>query len=448
MNVRASWSTRQAPGSRDTIFAISTPPGRSGVAVIRISGPHAGEVLTAVTGRTFVPREATLSRFSDPTTGERLDEGLALWFPAPRSFTGEDSVEFQLHGSRAVIAAMAQVLAAQRGMREARAGEFTQRAFEHGKLNGAQVEALADLIDAQTDRQRRLALRMSSEGPSSLANGWRDRVLDFLAEIDARLDFSDEGDVDALQEADLSARIQAFASDVETVVARANHARRLREGFVVAICGPPNSGKSTLLNALTGRDQSIVSPFAGTTRDAIEVSLDLDGVLVTLIDTAGIRDTTDQIERVGIDRARQAATRADLTIWLEAPDIRAEPEAGLAVDMRVMSKADILREQSTMLQVSALTGEGLDHLLKEIGTRAAGDLDESGDAVTLRERHILLAQGIAGSAGDAADHCQFGVLEVSAAALRATLAPLAALGSNAMEDDVLDRIFGRFCIGK
>ena len=448
MSPRPGWTSRHAASARDTIFALSTPPGRSAVAVIRISGPRAGAALVAMIGRELpAPRIGAFARFRDPTTQDTLDTGLALWFPGPASFTGEDCAELQSHGSLAATSALCGALSRLPDLREAEPGEFTQRAFAHGKLDGAQVEALADLIDAQTGTQRRLALRAYQDGPAKLAHSWRDRVLDMLAEIDARLDFSDEGDVDPLREADLGLRVRAFGNEVSAMIVQADRTRRLREGFVVALCGPPNSGKSSLLNALVGREQAIVSPYSGTTRDPIEVSLDLDGTLVTLVDTAGMRETADPVETIGIERARRASAHADLTVWLEAPDAHGAPDPSLAVDLHIATKSD-LGCSGGPWSVSAVTREGIDHLLAEIARRAWEGCDEMGDAAVLRDRHIERARDVARYCEEAADHVLRGSLELGCAVLRGALAPIAALGSKAVDKDVLDRIFGRFCIGK
>lgn len=441
----SGWRDRRESGAGDTIFALSTPPGRSAVAVIRLSGPRAGEAVTILAGRRPQPRQAMFSRLREPGTGERLDEGIVLWFPAPASFTGEDCAEIQIHGSIAGIAAVLRTLASLDNLREARPGEFTERALANGKLDLNRVEALADLIDAQTDAQRRLALRAADEGPAKLAEVWRDAILDFLAEIESRLDFSDEGDVDLLQNEALGDRIKGLAETVDLAIAGSERAGRIRQGFVMALCGPPNSGKSTLLNALVGREQAIVSPHAGTTRDTIEVVLDLRGLLVTIVDTAGIRDTADPVEAIGVERARRAARQADFTIWLDAPDARAEPD--LPVDLRIGSKADMAAVPEGSFAISAATGINLDRLVDIIAERAAGDARDEGLG-TLRERHIAFAQSVVRDLTDAVTHVRGDRLELAAAHLRGALASIEGLGSKSADEDVLDRIFGRFCIGK
>lgn len=441
----SGWRDRRGSGAGDTIFALSTTPGRSAVAIIRLSGPRAGDSVEILAGRRLQPRHATFARLREPGTGERLDEGIVLWFPAPASFTGEDCAEIQIHGSIAGIAALLRTLSSLDNLREARPGEFTQRALANGKLDLDRVEAFADLIDAQTDAQRRLALRAGDEGPAKLAASWRDAILDFLAEIESRLDFSDEGDVDLLQNDDLADRIAALNATIGATIAGSERAGRIRQGFMVALCGPPNSGKSTLLNALVGREQAIVSPHAGTTRDTIEVALDLRGMLVTIVDTAGIRDTTDPVEAIGVERARRAARQADFTIWLDAPDASTEPD--LRVDLRIGSKADLSAAPQASFAISAATGVNLDRLVDLIAECAGGDTKNEGLG-TLRERHIALARDVVGDLTDTVAHVRDDRLELGAAHLRSALASIEGLGSKSADEDVLDRIFGRFCIGK
>ncbi len=301
---------------RPTIFALSSGRAPAAIAVIRISGPRAGEALKALTGRLPEPRKAAFARVRDPRTQEPIDEALALWFPAPASETGEDTAELQLHGGRAVIAATLAALGEVDGLRPAEAGEFTRRAFENGKLDLTAVEGLADLVMAETEGQRRQALRQMQGALGVRAESWRERLVRALALIEARIDFVDEADVpeDLVQPALTLAR--ELAGDIEAVLADGRRGERLREGLVVAIAGPPNAGKSTLLNRIARREAAIVSPYAGTTRDVIEVHLDLEGWPVTLLDTAGIRDSDDPVEREGVRRARERAAAADLVLWV------------------------------------------------------------------------------------------------------------------------------------
>jgi tRNA modification GTPase len=317
------------PPALPTIFALSSGRPPAAIAVVRISGPRAGEALQALTGRMPEPRRAALARLRDPQNGEPLDEALALWFPAPRSETGEDMAELQLHGGRAVIAATLAALGRLDGFRPAEAGEFTRRAFENGRLDLTAVEGLADLIGAETEAQRRQAYRQLKGLLGDRAETWRGRLIGALALVEAGIDFSDEGDVpqDLLTPALDVAR--ALRDEISAALAQAGRGERLRDGLVVAIAGPPNAGKSTLLNRIAKREAAIVSPFAGTTRDVIEVHLDLDGYPVTLLDTAGVRETGDPVEREGVRRARERAAAADLVLWVVSADAPvADYEAG------------------------------------------------------------------------------------------------------------------------
>jgi tRNA modification GTPase len=301
---------------RDTIFALSSGRGPAAIAVVRISGPRASTALSALGVKTPEPRKAGLARIRDPQTNEIIDEGLALWFPGPRSETGEDVVELQLHGGRAVIAATLRALARIEGLRPAEAGEFTRRAFENGKLDLTAVEGLADLVSAETEGQRRQAFRQMKGALGGRAEHWRAQLIQALAMVEARIDFSDEADVPEDLIAPALAIARALEAEIAATLADGGRGERLREGLVVAIAGPPNAGKSTLLNRLARREAAIVSPFAGTTRDVIEVHLDLGGLPVTLLDTAGIRETDDPVELEGVRRARDRAAAADLVLWV------------------------------------------------------------------------------------------------------------------------------------
>ena len=313
---------------RETIYALSSGRPPAAIAVIRISGPRAGTALRSLTGKLPSPRHAAFARVRDPASSALIDEALALWFPGPRSETGEDIAELQLHGGRAVIAAVLAALSCVEGLRPAEAGEFTRRAFENGKLDLTAVEGLADLVAAETEGQRRQALRQLQGALRVPAEAWREKLIKTLALVEARIDFSDEADVPENLLAPALAMAGSLADEIAGALADGQRGERLREGLVVAIAGPPNAGKSTLLNRIAKREAAIVSPYAGTTRDVIEVHLDLGGWPVTLLDTAGIRETEDPVELEGVKRARARAEAADLVLWVvEAGSSLRHPEA-------------------------------------------------------------------------------------------------------------------------
>src|SRR5712692_6617905 len=299
---------------RDTIFALSSGRPPAAIAVIRISGPRARLALETLIGRVPEPRRATLARVRDPATDEIIDEGLALWFPEPNSETGEDIAELQVHGGRAVIVAMLAALAKLDGFRHAEAGEFTRRAFENGRMDLTAVEGLADLVAAETEAQRRQAFGHLKGLLGDRAETWRQRLIEALALVEAGIDFSDEDDVPK----DIMARALEIVRPLthEIGQASAGQGERLREGLRVAIAGPPNAGKSTLFNRIARRDAAIVSPFPGTTRDVLELHLDLGGYPVTVLDTAGMRETDDPVEREGVRRAGEQAAGANLVFSL------------------------------------------------------------------------------------------------------------------------------------
>src|SRR5438093_2160080 len=310
-----------------TIFALSSGRPPSAIALVRVSGPQAGKIVTALAGKLPPPRMAARALLRD--VGQRpIDDAVVLWFPGPASATGEDVAEFHVHGGRAVLAALFAALSAFEDVRPAEPGEFTRRAFENVKLDLTEAECLADLIHADTDRHRRQALRQLKGLLGDKARDWRARIIEASALIEAGIDFSDEGDVPAELIAPALAKVKALLTEIEEVLAGQGRSERLRDGLVVAIAGPPNVGKSTLMNQLARREVAIVSPHAGTTRDVIEVQLDLDGYPVTVIDTAGIRETDDPVEQEGVRRARSRAEDADLVLWLV--------EAGRAVDPAAM----------------------------------------------------------------------------------------------------------------
>ena len=307
-----------------TIFALSSGRPPSAIAMVRVSGPQAGAALASLAGKMPAPRMATRALLRDADQ-QPIDDAVVLWFPGPASATGEDVAEFHVHGGRAVLAALFAALSAFENLRAAEPGEFTRRAFENGKLDLTEAEGLDDLIHADTDRQRRQALRQLKGLLGDKARDWRAQIIEASALIEAGIDFSDEGDVPAELIAPALARIKTLLGEIEEVLAAQGRSERLREGLVVAIAGPPNVGKSTLMNPLARREVAIVSPHAGTTRDVIEVQLDLDGYPVTVIDTAGIRETDDPVEQEGVRRARARAAEADLVLWLTDAAARRSP---------------------------------------------------------------------------------------------------------------------------
>ncbi len=383
----------------DTIFALSSGPPPAAIAVIRVSGPAARLALEQLIGRVPEPRRAALARIHDPASGVLLDEALALWFPGPRSETGEDSAELQIHGGRAVIAAVLRALGELPGFRLAEPGEFTRRAFEAGRLDLTAVEGLADLVGAETEAQRRQALGQMSGLLGGRAEAWREKLIEALALVEAGIDFSDEGDVPK----ELVPRATAIVRKVETEIAEAlagaGRGERLREGLWVAIAGPPNAGKSTLLNRLAQREAAIVSPHAGTTRDVIEVHLDLRGYPVNLLDTAGFNEASqDPIEREGMRRARDVMGRADLVLWMtDAREVGADSMADLALNpgasrWRVVNKIDLLQSPPQaasardQFPISAVTGKGVEDLVAALVCFAGESFHHSEPALVTRER--------------------------------------------------------------
>lgn len=429
-----------------TIVALSSAPGRAGVAVVRVSGSRARFALETFAGELPKPRQAVLRRLTDHD-GTAIDTALVLFFPAPASFTGEDVVEFHLHGSRAVLARLLGALTALPGTRLAGAGEFTRRAFEAGKLDLAAVEGLADLIDSETEWQRKQALRQMEGALGQIAASWREKLIEAMSLLAAELDFSDEGDVGGpLQEQALALAGEVLAS-LRKALGSFAMGERVRDGFVIVLAGPPNAGKSSLLNALAQRDVAIVSPIAGTTRDALEVRLDLEGLPVILIDTAGLRDSVDPIEAEGVRRARAHAERADLVLSLRDIDsgpYRIEERAPV---LRVATKSDL---PGTILPgelaISVKTGEGLAELLAAIVARLQM-LDQGEPALLTRERHrAAVSDAIAAlERATMADHGQG---ELLAEDMRLAVVALERLVGRIDVEDVLDRLFAGFCIGK
>lgn len=432
------------PAARATIAALASGRPPCAVAVLRVSGPGAFGATRRLAGRLPAPRHAGLRTLRDPASGAGLDEALVIAFPAPGSATGEDVVELHCHGSVAVVDAVLAALLAQPGVRLARPGEFTRRAFEAGRLDLTQVEGLADLLEATTEGQRRQAALQASGALRRAAGDWAERLALLRARVEAGLDFADEGDVGAPDEAALAAELAALDAAMAAALAGAAGAERLREGLVVAIVGAPNAGKSTLLNALAGREAAIVSPIAGTTRDIIEVPAVFAGVPVTLVDTAGLRDSPDPVEAEGVARARARAGVADLVLHC-AP----EPPEGGWLGQPVLTMADRTGrpagEAGGLLTVSALTGAGMDALRAWLERWAAGFTGADEPALVTRARQ---REAIAASRAAVADAVGETDPVLRAEALRRAAHALAVLAGRADVEAVLDRLFARFCIGK
>jgi tRNA modification GTPase len=428
----------------DTIFALATARGKAGVAVVRLSGPASHAAAEALAGRLPEARQAGLRQLS--WQGEPLDEALVLVFEQGRSFTGEDMAELHVHGSSATITAVLRVLGQQPGLRHAEPGEFTRRALVNGRLDLTQVEGLADLIDAETEAQRRQALQVLSGAVGRRAEGWRHGLVRAAALIEAEIDFSDE-DLPGSVLPEVREIILGLLGELSEELAGSAMSERLRDGFEVAIVGSPNVGKSTLLNALAGRDAAITSEFAGTTRDIIEVRMDLDGLPVTLLDTAGIRSTSDPLELAGIERAVRRAETADLRLFLVDGAGPIEGVTPRSDDLVVRGKAD-LAPTGNGFAVSGLTGEGVAEVLAMIAERLAQRMPAS--AILVRERHRLAVERAVGAMESARDELVIGQArhEIAAEHLRSAIRALDALVGRVDVEMLLDEIFASFCIGK
>lgn len=439
----------------DTIYALATGGGRAGLAVVRISGPQAGAALGRLIGRDLpAPRRA--SRVTIRDQGQVIDEGLALWFPGPASFTGEDVAELHLHGGRAVSAAVLAALGSQPGLRLASPGEFTRRAFEHGKMDLTAAEGLADLVAAETEAQRRQALRQMQGELGRIYESWRGRLLTALAHIEATIDFSDQDLPEGLDDG-VRREIADLRTEIEAHLQDNRRGERLRDGIHIAIVGAPNVGKSSLLNLLARRDAAIVSDIAGTTRDVIEVHLDLAGLPVVVADTAGLRDTQDRIEVEGVRRAQRTAEDADLKIAVfDAMDWpKVDPvTAGLVdertlpvvnkIDLRTLTEPLEIRGQK-IFAISVKTGAGIEGLLQALGNEASRRFGDLGSPALTRARH---REALTDCVSSLARFTGAKAPELVAEDLRLAARALGRITGRVDVEDVLDVIFREFCIGK
>lgn len=423
----------------DTIYALASARGKAGVAVLRLSGALAHESVARLTGPLPPLRQAGLRSLR--WQGEVLDQALVLCFAAGASFTGEDVAELHLHGSVAVVQSVLRALGQMDGLRLAEPGEFTRRALENGCLDLAQVEGLADLIEAETESQRRQALRVLSGAIGARAEGWRTRLIRAAALIEATIDFVDE-DVPVDVTPEVRALLQGVQVELVSELSGARASERIREGFEVAILGAPNAGKSTLLNALAGREAAITSDVAGTTRDVIEVRMDIHGLAVTLLDTAGLRETEDKVERIGIDRALQRAQAADVRVFLtsDSPILGIDPQPE---DIVISGKGDL-----TGQGVSGKTGQGIGDLIDRIGHVL--QVRVANAATVTRERHRLAIDRAIRAMESAAIEVDRGAdrAELAAAELRVAIRALESLVGRVDVENLLDEIFASFCIGK
>lgn len=426
----------------DTIFALSTASGKAGVAVIRVSGPRAFDLCRAIAGSVPEPRHATLRPMR--AKGEVIDHALVLTFEEGHSFTGEKVVEFQMHGSHACVSSLSDVLLGFADVRLAEPGEFTRRALENDQLDLAQVEGLADLLEAETEAQRRQAIRVLSGDLGNLAERWRVSLIRAMALLEVTIDFADEDvPVDVIPE--VGALLQDVIAEIAGEIEGVDFAERVRSGFEVAIVGAPNVGKSTLLNALAGRDAAITSEFAGTTRDVIEVRMDLDGLPVTILDTAGLRDTDDHVEAIGIQRALERAEAADLRVFLCERDgeFSGQSRSG---DIVLMAKCDLHDTKDN--GVSGLTGEGVSDLVRRITVSLVARGTATGVATRFRHK-VALKNGVEAltrAHGFVLEGCD--ATEIIAEEVRSAIHALNALVGRVDVENILDEIFSSFCLGK
>ncbi|PLX38197.1 MAG: tRNA uridine-5-carboxymethylaminomethyl(34) synthesis GTPase MnmE [Hyphomicrobiales bacterium] len=443
--------------SADTIFALSSGAVPAAIAIVRLTGPAVRFALETIAGSLPSPRVATLAKLRHPRDGSVLDEAVVLFFPGPASVTGEDVGELHLHGGRAVVAGVLAALEELTGLRAAEAGEFTRRGFENGRLDLTGIEGLADLLQAETDAQRRQALRQYGGEARAIYDEWRRRIIAMRAEIEANLDFADEEDVPDDIGEDVGAKAAALADEIDRHLADGRRGERLRLGVEVAVMGPPNAGKSSLLNALAHRDVAIVTEEAGTTRDVIEVAMDLGGFPVTIADTAGVRDTEGRVEKEGIRRALARGREADLVLWVwdgsgPMPEVPADISASGATIWLVRNKVDLIdsdAEQTTsdVFDLSVSEGTGLGALTDALEGFASDACGRGESVLITRARHrenlVACRDGLR-----RVSVAESGMLEVTAEELRSAGDAIGRIAGKIGVEDLLDVVFSEFCIGK
>jgi tRNA modification GTPase len=439
----------------DTIYALSSGAGRSAVAIIRITGWQTAALLMGITDGLPLPRRLALKTLEDKGTGELLDKAMVVWLPGPRSFTGEDCAELHLHGSPAIISAVMELLGKWQGVRPAEPGEFTRRAFINGKMDLVEVEGLADLLEARTAAQRRQAFRQMSGQASSVFESWRQQLVEIRAGIEAVVDFADEPGVAETAAPQIDRGIRSLLQDIRGELGRSAGSELLRDGFRVVLAGHPNTGKSSLLNALARREAAIVSDMPGTTRDAIEVTLDLDGVPVIVTDTAGLRsEVEDAVEREGMRRSREHISGADLVVWVSSSDVPGSdvPDSSIRPDLFVQNKSDLPKKLGLMrndraILTSCRTQEGIKHFLIALSCILKDRYGDVESALFTSTRQKLTAERSIRLLNDAldvgSDH-----LELKAESVRVATEEIGRLTGKVDVEEWLGAIFRRFCIGK
>ncbi len=451
-------------GATDTIIALASGAGRAGVAVVRVSGPGALGVLGHFSADLAPPPRRAAIRILRDDEGQFIDEAIVLWMPGPNSFTGEDTVEFHLHGGPAIIEAVLSSATKSRICRIADPGEFTRRAFDAGRLDLTQAEAIADLIDAETDGQRRQAARLYQGEAAQVFEGWRGLLMSAMAALEASIDFPDEADIPGEIDRSALKPVETLAAELEAALGDAGRLKSVREGFRIAILGPPNAGKSSLMNRLARREAAIVSPVAGTTRDVVEVRLNLADYPVWVADTAGLREAADEIEAEGVRRARARAEEADLRVWVfdstqaETGNVSRETSAGASVredDLTVLNKADLARPgparagSPETFMVSAKTGAGFDALERRLADIVRQRLDTDEAPLVTRARHRELVEEALRAVERALEGARIGIgAELVSEDLRIAARALGRITGSIDAEDLLDRIFSQFCVGK